>query len=84
MKKETSHGTCLVIYVLNFGYTNDSLAKTNILRSNDILSQKYIARVQFKSSLNSTLVNHDNNNVHYSATKSLLLNSNFLFLIEIL
>ena len=33
MKKETSHETCFVIYVPNFGYANDFLAKTNILRS---------------------------------------------------
>ena len=76
---------CYMIYVLTFGYANSFFKLKQIyLDPNDILSQKYIARVQFKSSLNSTLVNHDNNNVHYSATKSLLLNSNFLFLIEIL
>ena len=69
-----------MIYVLTFGYANSFFKLKQIyLDPNDIFSQKYIARVQLKSNLNSTLVNHDNNSIHYSATKSLLLNSNFLY-----
>ena len=69
-----------MIYVLTFGYANSFFKLKQIyLDPNDILSQKYIARVQLKPNLNSTLVNHDNNNVQYSATKSLLQNFYFLF-----
>ena len=69
-----------VIYGLKFGYANGLFKLKQIsLDSGDILSQKYYTRAYLKSNINSTLVNHDVNNVHYSATKSLLLKFYFLF-----
>ena len=69
-----------MIYGLKFGYANGLFKLKQIsLDSGDILSQKYNTRAYLKSNINSTLVNHDVNNVHYSATKSLLLKFYFLY-----